>query len=646
MKKVVKKSNTEHSGIMVCLYLPAKLQKKLAIKGGEKPESLHVTLAYIPKLGGNKAALKSCIDAVKDAAKEFGAVTGTIGQAGVFPPSETSDFKEVLYAQFNSPTIGVLREKIVEELAYVGCNASTTHAFRPHITLAYLDPGAPVYELNTSLGEAEIGKISIVAKGNRTDVALSTKVKKSQPTSSSVHVPSIMREEDIMKAAFDTENLNPPVNNLEAAVVKDDAPRIAAGMNGDSNALDGLYNMQEVVSGIDYEMEVNAIGTPEDAEAAAVTSLEGDPDYYKKKWLEIGASDEPIQKDTEETEESPLAGTGLRLDLGSGQCREAGHIGLDLYPYDHGTVIHDVTQGLPFPDESANRVRLVNALDDMEMRDPKPLLSEIQRVLMPGGQFHYEGPNEIFNFPEWLDQTDRQVLVNKSEDGAEAPSWAKQTFTRLAMPDPATANDAEPRIGVSQYDMLPADALLAMDALGYYWSDATSSGRGNRLHGYPSQGALVGKSAPSKARGSKESRQPTVSDSPSPVKFSKKLPIMKIDKAQQIVYGVVLAPDESDLQDDIMSADEIEIAAHKYLQDYRVIGSSHTKPIAAKLAESYIAPVDFDMDGQHGPQTVKKGSWVAAVKILDPAEWEKVVNGEYQGFSVGGQGLRDPIAET
>jgi hypothetical protein len=167
--------------------------------------------------------------------------------------------------------------------------------------------------------------------------------------------------------------------------------------------------------------------------------------------------------------------------------------------------------------------------------------------------------------------------------------------------------------------MLPADALLAMDAVGYYNADATSSGRGNRVAGYPSQGALVSKSAP------------------------KLIPIFKANKMKQIVYGVVLSPDEADLQDDFMTADDIEQTAHAYLKDFRVVGSSHEKPMAADVVESYIAPRDFDFMGQHGPQKVKKGAWILGVKVADPKEWQKVLSGEYNGFSVGGLGLRDPI---
>lgn len=118
------------------------------------------------------------------------------------------------------------------------------------------------------------------------------------------------------------------------------------------------------------------------------------------------------------------------------------------------------------------------------------------------------------------------------------------------------------------------------------------------------------------------------------------VPIFKADKAKQIVYGVVLEPDTVDAQEDVMAADDIEEAAHKYLIESRTVGSGHTKPIKAMPVESYIAPVDFQGEGQYGNQIVKKGSWVLGVKVLDPKEWAKVEKGEYTGFSVGGVGER------
>lgn len=488
---------------------------------------------------------------------------------------------------------------------------------------------------------------------------------------------------------------------------------------GGDNSTTGIYGQQQIISGMDWELGTNPEVDERAAHEIALSNLQDDPEFYRKKFLEMNNDeppDETINKDTEQTEQSPFAGMGLNLDIGSGQAREPGHIGIDLYPYDHGTLVHDANLGLPFEDGSAESVHMSNTLHEMD--DPKALLSEIQRVLMPGGQFHYEGPNEIYNYPEWLEPTEHQHGIAKSDEAS--PEWHKQVFTRVATPDAATADDSEPRIGINQYDNLPADALLAMDALGYYWSDATTSGRGNRLHGYPSQGALVQKKSSTKkakvvgkdwitingahiepdkglgathaATGGKgkgkdkgkgkgeashsghghaqhsgaghashgghglggmlaegleqlgERAEKSATVKKKALVKKEFVPIMKMNKAKQIVYGVVLSPDELDQQDDLMTADDIEQTAHQYLEKSRVVGSGHEKPIAAYPVESYIAPQDIEWtDSQYGPQKITKGAWVLGVKVVDPKEWQKVITGDYAGFSVGGMGLRDPL---
>lgn len=503
--------------------------------------------------------------------------------------------------------------------------------------------------------------------------------------------PDRMKEmQDNLKKSTDGSTEEDVVNEEDAGVEKENAR--SSGGTGD-NVLYGLYDMQELVSGMDWELE-HETTDPDIAHEIAFANLQDDPDHYKKLRRESDGYDYSsgfgIEKDTQEGEESPM-NNGLCVDIGSGQNREAGYIGLDLEKHDHGTVVHDANLGLPFPDKSAKSVILRNALEYMDCLsdDPKPLLAEIQRILMPGGQFIYQGGSEIKNQPESLVQTwsekfnDIQAKTKSEKSGeerlrkADGKPMFRQEFARVAVPDAATANDAEPRIGIAQYDMLPADALLAMDALGYYWSDATSSGRGNRMHGYPSQGALVNgdqdnnvgvdKGGPGSGpagggsshyqehkdkaknedkmnmleRQAEKNRQKT---SERRASVGKNISIFKADNEKRIVYGVVLAPNEVDLQGDWMTLDEIEKAAHFYMMNSRTIGKNHEKQTVAVPVESYLAPIDFESDGQYGGQEVKKGSWILGVKVQNDEDWEKIKSGEFTGFSVGGLGVRSDSA--
>ncbi len=353
-----------------------------------------------------------------------------------------------------------------------------------------------------------------------------------------------------------------------------------------------IYSMSQIVSGTDWELGDGGLSNVGDARSRALDNLSNDPQFYRKKRL-IEKSD------------------GINLDLGCGQCREPGYLGVDLYKMDHGTYVTDMELGLPeFEDGSCDNIRMSNVPEV----DPHTMMKTVERLLAPGGVFVYDGPTQIENQPPHLKQLSNETIDKAKEVG----KWTRQKFRKAAVPDAATSNDADPRLGVEQYDQLPDDTLLAVDATSYNNSDAASSERGNRLHGYASQGALIDNTGA----------------------VSK---IFKADNWKQIIYCVVLSPEEMDLQDDIMSAEDIEKTAHDYLLNARVVGAGHSRPMDAGVVESYIAPVDFSSDGQYGPQTVKKGSWVIGIRVDDPREWQKVLSGEYTGVSIGGSGHRIPV---
>lgn len=654
------------------------------------------------------------------------------------------------------------------------------------------------------------------------------RIRKSQPGSSSVHVPvPLGSDEDKVKKI----DLNPPVNTLDvelakaawAAVQKDELSAQGREHVKDTNfalpesrgypihdmsharnalarasgkpeeakvkaavyhkypslkpvekaaaptSTDPVLGANELISGIDWEM---AAGAPDvaTAEKVATENLSKDPMHYRASWADAMAQDDG---------DDAFDADGLSLDLGSGQARAPGYIGVDLYPYDYGTVVHDVTMGLPFGDETATTVRMVNALHDMDglAEDPAPLLAEIARVLCPGGIFRYEGPYEI-SPPAGLQEAEHAQGVAKDGGTGGTPSWYKQAFSRV-VPDAATADDAEPRTILEAPEALPLDRAMATEALSYYWSDRTTSAQGNRVAGYESQnasevdkggpgsgpqkGGVIGTtrngenihdkkvgpgnasseashthsriaSAHAKAAekataegkkaeanhhakmaayhaGQAEAHENAVyrggkgpdprndraaiqhvaqrnliqsndgktftlgtrADNATPgakateragewtehhevgksasrvakigriMGRTRTVPIAKASAAKQIVYCVVLSPNESDEQEDFCTVEDIEYACHYWLLNSRVVGADHTRAIKAAPVESYLAPVDFEMTGPYGPQKVVKGAWVVGLKIADADVWDKIANGDYQGVSMGGYGERQPM---
>jgi hypothetical protein len=105
-------------------------------------------------------------------------------------------------------------------------------------------------------------------------------------------------------------------------------------------------------------------------------------------------------------------------------------------------------------------------------------------------------------------------------------------------------------------------------------------------------------------------------------------------------WAVVLEP-ETDVADDgvgdahghVMSVEEVEKAAHYYMENGANVYKSHSAPVDASVVESFIAPCDYTMN----EQTIKKGSWVMCVKVHDDELWKEIKDGEIMAFSPGGK---------
>lgn len=104
-----------------------------------------------------------------------------------------------------------------------------------------------------------------------------------------------------------------------------------------------------------------------------------------------------------------------------------------------------------------------------------------------------------------------------------------------------------------------------------------------------------------------------------------------VDDEKKLVFGIVMEPDEVDTQGDITSAEEIEKAAHRFMERSRVMGEGHKKAAKAAPVESYIAPQDFELGGQQ----IKAGSWVMGSKVFDDELWGEIKEGNFTGFSIG-----------
>jgi len=117
------------------------------------------------------------------------------------------------------------------------------------------------------------------------------------------------------------------------------------------------------------------------------------------------------------------------------------------------------------------------------------------------------------------------------------------------------------------------------------------------------------------------------------------LEFIRKDRKKHIVSGIVLSPNEADLDSEFVDEDGIEEANISYMTKLSSgsAGStiSHSKPVGlgseVALIENYIAPVDIKFNDA----TIKKGTWIQSYKIFDTEIWDMIENNEIVGFSIG-----------
>lgn len=124
------------SGIMVAVYPDPACADAIAahIAGPDDTtprEDLHVTLAYLGKVGEGAPDEQTVIDAVTRAVEGQPALSGEVGGLGMFP---AGDDGVPTYAPVDVAGLGMLREQVVAELGEAVYN---DHGFTPHMTLGY-----------------------------------------------------------------------------------------------------------------------------------------------------------------------------------------------------------------------------------------------------------------------------------------------------------------------------------------------------------------------------------------------------------------------------------------------------------------------------------------------------------------------------
>ncbi len=117
-----------------------------------------------------------------------------------------------------------------------------------------------------------------------------------------------------------------------------------------------------------------------------------------------------------------------------------------------------------------------------------------------------------------------------------------------------------------------------------------------------------------------------------------------LDNEQRKATFVVLAPEEVDGHGDIYSYEAVEKACDNYNTTCNKCNLEHLLMVdenVSEVVESYISPVDFQLDDQF----IKKGTWLQTWKFNSEELWNQVKDGHWTGLSVQCSGLTEDLDE-
>lgn len=129
-----------------------------------------------------------------------------------------------------------------------------------------------------------------------------------------------------------------------------------------------------------------------------------------------------------------------------------------------------------------------------------------------------------------------------------------------------------------------------------------------------------------------------------------KFKIQKSNDDKHLAFGwanVAITEDGhqiEDWQNDIVDPEVLEEAAYNFVQFYREGGEMHERSGVATLIESIVFTTE-KMKALGIPEGTLPVGWWIGFKVLDDDVWEKVKDGTYSMFSIGGEAIREEVED-
>lgn len=131
---VQKSDGPDLQGCMIALYPSAEIQKKIAVRGGEAAERIHMTVVYFEQGSAEREDWAKATAILFELAQYLPVPVGTLTGTGRFDQEDGV----VAYATIDIPDFLRWREVLVEQLELAGFPVSKKHTFTPHLTLKYM----------------------------------------------------------------------------------------------------------------------------------------------------------------------------------------------------------------------------------------------------------------------------------------------------------------------------------------------------------------------------------------------------------------------------------------------------------------------------------------------------------------------------
>ena len=120
--------------------------------------------------------------------------------------------------------------------------------------------------------------------------------------------------------------------------------------------------------------------------------------------------------------------------------------------------------------------------------------------------------------------------------------------------------------------------------------------------------------------------------------------IAKRDDEKFLVFGYASMADVTDSQGDVISIDTLEKAAYDFVLHSRMGGEMHEVMGVATLVESIVFTPEKLAALGLAEDALPHGWWVG-FKVHDTETWQKIKNGAYNDFSIGGRAIREAVSD-